>query len=735
MSTNTAIAAMTEQTFLSPEELGGLMGELRPVTTHRFLTEHQLSANDFLVSEKEELYIVMNNVDAELAGVKKITGEQAGIVFGTDNSKAGFFRFAGDPQKITLVTDNILTANKVNRTTNYNSIVIGTADDLESIKSQLAPFSEDAVIVFCYEGITQLEDALDSLSIARVDCSNSIDLKPQIEKAVKTAKLRIPEGYVLNDKGVHLACIGKDGVKRLDWICSPLKVSALTRDIKSQGWGRYIEMYDGDKNLHRYAMPMEMLTGKGFIDPLVNRGLTFEYGAQKSVNQYLMQSQPLQRARSVSKTGWYQDMFVFPEKVIGEKDEKVVYQTIMESPANYESSGTLQEWRENVASLCKGNSRLTFGTSVSFATMLLPLMNGESGGFHFRGASSRGKTTILTLAKSVFGNPQSLPRWRATVNGLEALAASHNHTLLCLDEFSQLAEVSPKQAGEAVYMLGNGEGKVRGKNGGGMQEALSWQLLYLSAGEVSLKSVLDKAGMQVRGGQEVRFIDLSSDAGRNLGAFDTVQDLTDGNEFALAIKRNSLKYYGTAATAFLEEVSADYQGMEKKLADNIREFLSLLDLSESDPQVHRVAQRFAQVAASGELATELGITGWDKGEANKAAVACFKVWVDARGGHGSQEAKAALEQVSNKLVSWGLLRLNSAEQTAARNGAVWGSQDDNFFYIYPNVFKSELCEGLDSQAVEGILKDIGVLIPSKNRVTTQKKYNGKPMWVSTTTEK
>ena len=59
------------------------------------------------------------------------------------------------------------------------------------------------------------------------------------------------------------------------------------------------------------------------------------------------------------------------------------------------------------------------------------------------------------IAKSVWGTPDGLPRWRATANGLEGLASIHNHSLLCLDEFSQLAEVNPKTAGETIYTQAN----------------------------------------------------------------------------------------------------------------------------------------------------------------------------------------------------------------------------------------------------------------------------------------
>jgi len=235
--------------------------------------------------------------------------------------------------------------------------------------------------------------------------------------------------------------------------------------------------------------------------------------------------------------------------------------------------------------------------------------------------------------------------------------------------------------------------------------------------------------MQVRGGQEVRFIDLPSDTGKGLGAFDTVQDYANGHEFAMAIKDNALEYYGTAAEAFLEMVTTNYDKVQLELKRYVNQFLSFLALEETDPQVKRVAQRFAQVAASGELASELGITGWDEGEANNAALACFNAWIDARGGHGSQEDKIAVEQVNDKLLASESSRFSSEGRTAIRTSPPWGTMDSDFYYILPGIFKNELCAGLDHRAVETVLKSKGLLVPSKNRATIQKKYNGQPKWI------
>jgi len=719
MTTNTAIEEQQSTT-----DLGTFISTLSPAVNHEFLEKYQLSGDNMFVSANDELYITLHNVDDDMTGVKQIAGPQTKTVIGTGNEKAGFFRFVGDSTELVLLADSYLTAHKAHRMTGYNTVIIDCPNDLYSIKNQLAPFNGNTVVIFCSEGHVLPDYPVANLGIEAFDLSNIVNFKSRMNETIKRAKLRIPLGYRLQDEGVYMVSVGEDDVEVLTWICSPLKVSALTRDIRSKEWGRFIEVLDDDGVTHSFPMSMEQLIRKDFMQPLASNGLTFTPKGGKDVNDYLMKAKPIQRARSVAKTGWYEELFVLPNKVIGETDEKVVYQNSSSTICDYEESGTLQQWQDNVSSLCKGNTRLAFGVSTAFATMLLRLVSGESGGFHFRGGSSRGKTTILTLAKSVLGNPEKLPRWRSTVNGLEGLASNHNHTLLCLDEFSQLAEISPKSAGEAVYMLGNGEGKQRMKSNGVMGETFSWQLLYLSAGEVSLSSVLKTAGLQTRAGQEVRFIDLPADAGANLGAFNTVQNFPDGNRFALAIKDNSLKYYGTAATAFLETVTANYEGTKNRLIEKMEEFIELLDLSIADPQVHRVAYRFAQVAASGEIATELGITGWDENEANNAALACFESWLEARGGSGSQETNVALEQVSGKLISLGALRFSTAELAASRNGAVWGIQDKNFFYVYTEAFKNVLCEGLDVKTVAESLLEVGVLIPSGDRRTTQKKIGG-----------
>ncbi|MBF0427212.1 MAG: DUF927 domain-containing protein, partial [Magnetococcales bacterium] len=174
--------------------------------------------------------------------------------------------------------------------------------------------------------------------------------------------------------------------------------------------------------------------------------------------EYLQRSRPGAVARCVDRTGWHYSVFVFPDATLGESEERVLLQTVAEDPYSFEVAGTLADWQREVAAQCAGNSRLVFAVSAAFAASLLYLAGDESGGFNFIGNSSLGKTVALRVAASVWGGPERLQRWRATSNGLEAVALAHNDSLLCLDE---LGQVDPREAGEIAYMLANGSGKAR----------------------------------------------------------------------------------------------------------------------------------------------------------------------------------------------------------------------------------------------------------------------------------
>ena len=406
--------------------------------------------------------------------------------------------------------------------------------------------------------------------------------------------------------------------------------------------GALLEWRDNRNNLHKWAMPKDLLGGDGvdIAKSLLGRGLDIKHGCKGKLLDYIQSSTPSTLLTSVERTGWHDRVYVTSDKVYGADADSYVYQSEV-AIKSAGKSGTLEEWRDNVAAYAYSNSRLISALSAAFAGTLIHLAGAESGGLHFFGGSSCGKTTLMELASSVWGNPKHYKRtWRGTSNGLEGLAASHNDGLLPLDE---IKEAKAKDVAEVAYMLSNGQEKARLAKTTNLREIKTWRLMILSTGELTLTEYLKSEGIRVFAGQEVRLASIPADAGRGYGLFEELHGMT-GGELSEYIKVQSSKFYGVAGDAWLELVTANHDQIVSDINDNIQQFKELALNAQSSAQAGRVANRFGLIAYAGELATQYGLTGWDGGDATKAALTCFNAWL-AEFGTGNREEKQILEAV------------------------------------------------------------------------------------------
>ena len=382
-------------------------------------------------------------------------------------------------------------------------------------------------------------------------------------------------------------------------------------------------------------------------------------------------------------------------------------------------------------------SNTAVSDTCSFAGPLLRPAGVESGGFHVRGDSSSGKTTALKVAASVWGGGSYLQRWRTTDNALEAIAAQHSDGLLILDE---LAQVDPKTAGECAYMLANEQSKARATRNGAPRPRLSWRLLFLSAGELGLADHMAEGMKRTRTGQEVRMADIPADAGTGLGAFEQIHGHEGGAAFSTHLVGQAATVYGAAGRAWLDWLTANVDSLKA----TVREVAAAQQLAmvpeASSGQVHRVGARFALVGAAGELATAAGLTGWPKGESERAARACFNAWLAARGGNGNGEVAAMLRQVrrflelhgEGRFTWWHRAADDHSAKTLQRAGfrrmvnergepiksnaehqRSYGEEITPFdaerssveFFVMPETFRAEVCQGFDHEAVCRVLRD------------------------------
>ena len=115
-------------------------------------------------------------------------------------------------------------------------------------------------------------------------------------------------------------------------------------------------------------------------------------------------------------------MFVLPSQVIGDPPTRVLYEGGERRQEEYSACGSLGDWRQCVSVPAQSHALAALAISAAFVGPLLHLAGLESGGLHLFGNSSTGKTTLLKLAASVWGDSSLWRRWRATANGLEGVA-------------------------------------------------------------------------------------------------------------------------------------------------------------------------------------------------------------------------------------------------------------------------------------------------------------------------
>lgn len=349
-----------------------------------------------------------------------------------------------------------------------------------------------------------------------------------------------------------------------------------------------------------------------FINDLIGYGFYINLSEKKWFIEYLSRQIPEVSMLYVTKPGWTSDLkaFVLQDKVIS-KDDNLKENLKLINPTNkFGKLNEYQDWQEHVVKPAIKYPLFAFALATAFTPILLRFVKMDSFCVNLYGESSKGKTTALQVASTVWGSgsdpsqPDSyIHNWNATGNALNYLAAGSNDVLLAIDE---LGSFSNGSLGQVAYDMSGGTSRKGMKANNQLRDDLTWNTVLLSSSEVSGRQKMEEEG-RVYTGQLNRFIDIPVNDLEITDA-DVQEKITA--ELSDALKDSCSKYYGTAGLELITTIT-DYSAGIDDLTNKIKErhkcnldYLLVLDEVKSinlTAELKRSINRFALIFTAGQL--------------------------------------------------------------------------------------------------------------------------------------
>ena len=148
--------------------------------------------------------------------------------------------------------------------------------------------------------------------------------------------------------------------------------------------------------------------------------------------------------------------------------------------------GDDRRWAEAVLPVWKGSLVARLTLAAAFGSVLLTKLDLQPFFVHIWGRTGLGKTVLLQLAASVWGDPapgRLISTFNATATGLETTAAFLHDLPLLVDELQIVTGPGKSDFQQTIYTLAEGVGKTRGAKDGGLRRQPTWRNTIVTTGE------------------------------------------------------------------------------------------------------------------------------------------------------------------------------------------------------------------------------------------------------------
>ncbi|GMU24913.1 MAG: hypothetical protein AMXMBFR13_49840 [Phycisphaerae bacterium] len=337
-----------------------------------------------------------------------------------------------------------------------------------------------------------------------------------IPNAPVSAEMVVPSNWALTERGIERrnATRARGGEPEGPIAPTPVLITGRYRD-RGDGSESLELCYPRDGQWKRIQVKREIVASTGKIVALAADGLPVTSSTAKAQVEYLAAFEAanidlLPPTVVSNQFGWHGPSFLIGSQCV-QTEHRSTNPVIFRGNdvgedrlvAAYRPAGSLDQWVEAIQQLVE-YPRAMFFLYAGFAAPLLKIIDGPNFLVESWCQTSTGKTTLLRIAASAWGNPDErrsdsiLQSFGATRVHLERMAATNNDLPLFIDETQR---GDPKVMLTMVYELAHGRGRGRGSLEG-TRTTQTFRSVALLTGEQPITA------FRVAGGTNARVLEI-----------------------------------------------------------------------------------------------------------------------------------------------------------------------------------------------------------------------------------
>lgn len=538
----------------------------------------------------------------------------------------------------------------------------------------------------------------------------------------KVATHETPEGYKVEDGQVLHFNEKKECYFKIGTEVKVLSRAIFVSDKEDDREGVIISFKNRQNvTIEKTITYSDLVDTKKFFSNLVDWGWKqdnlINEKLPRLISDFISKTEPLDQTKHYisSKIGWQKNkgehlIFILDkgknDVFNSSQNNQSAYRLKTQRETQFEvSKHTLQDWQDKVVRYTAGNPYLVFALCVAFVPPLLKFTDIDGACFNLHGESSKGKTTALKLASSVWGS--QISTFNTTANGLEGFLRDHNDALAILDE---LSVTDASQVKKIPYLIGNGTGKRRMSKEAETRDPISFRTVVLSTGEMNLKGKLSEVKETATAGSTVRFIDIGVNKCKH-GILDTLHGFADSksliehiNKYTNPNSQDAIK--GVAIREYLKFLVSNKEvltGLNNMIRSQENKLIEMLGYENKNinTQTLRVIKSFSLVAIAGLLVKDAGVLKFndinfsDDDIIVNSIAQVLKWYLQDRGDIGAtseqvevyEALQGVIEEEQNKFID-----LNSKDSRTF--GEVYGYKEtkgeEEYFYFNPKTFNTKI---------------------------------------------